>query len=157
MHSTTSTTPCWQLAQSRTLIRAGFGLLLIAMIVGLLVPLFADPKRAVSTHVVGIVQGILLVASGHIWPRLALPKRASIAATLLLLYGCGAAWIANLGAAMWRAGGATFPLAEARGSVGQELVIAVVLRSSAVALIGAIIVVLFGLRSSTAGAACGGA
>jgi len=152
--------PCWQLAQSRTLIRAGFGLLLIAMILGLLVPLFADPKRAVSTHVLGIVQGILLVASGHIWPRLALGKPASIAATLLLLYGCGAAWSANLGAAIWRAGGETFPLAEVRGSAGQELVIAIGLRSSAITLIAASVMVLIGLRnraSSSAGAACAGA
>lgn len=143
----TQTTPCWQLAQSRILLRAGVGLLLGAMILGLLVPLFADPKRAVSAHVLGIVQGILLVAVSQIWPRLVFPKRISIVAAVMLLYGCAAAWLANLGAAIWRAGGATFPLATERGSAGQELVVAILLRSSAIALIGAIALALFGLRT----------
>lgn len=126
--------------------RAGFGLLLVAMIVGLLVPLFADPRRAVSAHVLGIVQGILLVVVGQVWPRLAFPKPVSIVAAVLLLYGCAAAWLANLAAAIWRAGGATFPLVEARGSAGQELIIAIGLRSSALALLCAIVLALIGLR-----------
>jgi hypothetical protein len=72
--------------------------------------------------------------------------RRTTPSRLLLLYGCAAAWIANLGAAIWRAGGATFPLAEVRGSGGQELVIAIGLRSSAIALTCGILLTLVGLR-----------
>ena len=138
--------PCWQIAQSRILIRAGFALLLVALIVGLLVPMFAVPKRAVSAHVLGVVQGLLLAVAGLVWPRLAFPRAASIAATVLLLYGCAAAWSANLGAAVWRAGGGTFPLVEARGTPAQELFIAIGLRTSAIALIAAVVLMIVGLR-----------
>jgi hypothetical protein len=125
---------CWQLAQSRTLIRAGLGLLLVSMIIGLLVPIFADMKRAVSTHIIGIAQGTL-IALGTGWPRLALRKPLAIAAMLLLLYGATTAWLANLGAAIWRAGANSFPLSQSRGTPTQELLIAIGLRSAAAALL----------------------
>jgi (hydroxyamino)benzene mutase len=136
---------------SHTLILAGFTLLLLSMLIGLLVSVFAVPARAVSAHVLGVAQGTLLAVVGVVWPRLALGKRASVAAAVALLYGCGAAWLANLGAAIWPAGGATFPLIETRGTPAQELVIAIVLRSSAIALIAAVVLLLVGLcRSSPA-------
>ena len=138
----------WRIAQSRRLLIVGFAVLFVAMVVGLLVPAFAVPKRAVSAHVLGVAQGTLLAVTSTAWNRLALGKRWATVAAFALIYGCIAAWLANVAAAVWRAGGATLPTVDARGTWLQEIAIAIALRTSGVALLAGMIFVLVGLRRS---------
>jgi hydroxylaminobenzene mutase len=138
----------WRLAQSQRLLVVGFALVFVAMVVGLLVPAFAVPKRAVSAHVLGVAQGTLLAVTSMTWKRLALGKRWANVAALALIYGCIAAWLANVAAAVWPSGGATFPTVDARGTWLHEIAIAIALRTSAVALLAGMMFVLVGLRRS---------
>jgi hydroxylaminobenzene mutase len=44
-------------------------LFLLALFVGLAVPKFALPRLALSTHLLGIMQGTFLLVAGSLWPR----------------------------------------------------------------------------------------
>lgn len=135
------------------LLRAGVALFLLALLVGLAVPRFAIPRLGLATHLLGVMQGILLMVAGLLWPRLELTPGLSRAGCWLALYGCFAAWTANLLGGAWGAGGSLLPLAAgaARGSALQEAVIAIGLRTAAVSLIGAAVVILWGLRAPATG------
>jgi hydroxylaminobenzene mutase len=136
------------LRQGHWLIFSGLSLFLLALFVGIAVPHFAVPRLALSAHLLGIMQGIFLMTMGLVWPRVALSNKSLWFAFCLLVYGCFAAWLANILAATWGAGNTLLPLAArpAHGSVQQETVIAFGLRSAAVALIISVLLLLWGLR-----------
>lgn len=135
------------------LIQLGALLFLIALFIGLAVPVFAVPRLALSVHLLGLMQGLFLMIAGILWPRLALGGGAANAAFWLLAYGCIAAWTANLLGAIWGAGNSIVPIAAgaARGSDLQETVIVVMLRSGGVSLILGTALLLWGLRSADSG------
>src|SRR5438034_7034822 len=97
--------------QVRRLLQLGILLFLCALLVGLAVPRFAVPRLGLSAHLLGIMQGIFLIAMGLLWPRLELSRVASTVACVLAVYGCVAAWAANVLAAVWGAGNTILPLA----------------------------------------------
>jgi hydroxylaminobenzene mutase len=136
--------------QGHRLIQLGILLFLVALFVGLLVPRFAVPRLGLSVHLLGIMQGLFLAVLGLLWPRLKLPRAMSQSGFWLAVYGCLAAWTANVLAAVWGAGNSMLPIAagQARGSVLQEEIIAVGLRTGAVSLIAATVLVLWGLRTT---------
>lgn len=137
----------WRTAHGHRLIQAGVGLFLAALVVGLAVPAFAVPRLALSVHLLGLLQGLFLIALGLLWQRLALTRGVARAAAVLAVYGCAAALLANAVAAM--AGGSELlPIASAgaRSSPSLEVVVTLGLRSAAVALIAAVVLVLWGLR-----------
>jgi hypothetical protein len=92
------------------------------------------------------------MVAGLLWPRLRLTRAVSRVAFGLAIYGCLAAWIANLLSGLWGAGSSMLPLAagQARGSALQEGIITVALRSAGVSLIAAAILVAWGLRAPAA-------
>jgi hydroxylaminobenzene mutase len=96
------------------------------------------------------MQGLFLSVLGLLWPRLKFTPRLSVIAFWLAVYGCFAAWTANLLAAIWGAGNTILPIAAgaARGSALQERIINGGLRTAAAALIAATALVLWGLRRS---------
>jgi hydroxylaminobenzene mutase len=130
------------------LLRTGAVLFLLALFVGLAIPRFAVPRLALSTHLLGLMQGIFLLTIGQLWPRLQFTARTSWLGCVLVIYGCFAAWIGNLLGAMLGAGQTMVPIAAggARGSAGEEGLIGVLLVSSALSLIAATVFVLWGLR-----------
>lgn len=132
------------------LLRVGSLLFLLALLVGLAVPAFAVPRLGLSTHLLGIMQGTFLMVIGAVWPRLKLSPLKSRVANALAIYGCIAAWTANLLGAVWGAGNSMLPLAAgaARGSVLQEGTIRVLLVSAALSLITAVSFVVWGLRGA---------
>ena len=134
--------------QALWLLRVGVGLVLAAALVGLAVPFFAVPRLALSAHLVGLLQGILLLIAGLLWPRLSLRPGLSTAATWLLIYQGIAAPSANALAAAWTAGGSVVPMAAAgvQGSPVHEAIVNVGLRSAGGALVVALVLVLWGLR-----------
>ena len=135
--------------QAHRLLQAGVALFLCALLVGLAIPAFKLPRVGLSTHLLGIMQGMFLMILGLLWPRLKLGPATSWAGFWLLLYGCLAAWTANLLAGILGAGNSLLPIAagSARGTPFQEMLIGLELRSAAVALIVAVVIVLWGLRS----------
>ena len=132
------------------LLQLGVLLFLLALLIGLAVPVFAVPRLALSVHLLGLMQGLFLLAAGMLWPRLHFTKAQSIAAFWLLAYGCVAAWTSNLLGAIWGAGNSIVPIAAgaARGTDVQETVIVVMLRSGGAALILGTALLLWGLRGA---------
>ena len=135
--------------QGQRLLQAGILLFLFALLVGLAVPRFTVPRLGLSTHLLGIIQGIFLMVTGVLWPKLRLTPALFRVGSWLAIYGCFAAWTANLLAGVWGAGNPMLPLAagQARGSALQEIIIATGLRTAAVSLIAVAILILWGLRS----------
>ncbi len=108
-----SVTPQTRLCGSR-LMQTGAVLFLLALVVGLFIPLFKLPRVALSAHLLGLLQGMFLIIIGMAWDRLTLSDRMSVALFWLLLYGCFAAWGGNLAAAIWGAGGSLLPARDRR-------------------------------------------
>jgi (hydroxyamino)benzene mutase len=135
--------------QAHRFLQVGMLLFLLSLIVGFVVPRFAVPRIALSAHLLGIMQGLFLVVVGLLWPRLALGRLMSQLLSWLAIYGCIAAWAANVLAAVWGAGNSMLPIAAgaAYGSVFQELVIRILLRSAGVSLVITLVLVLWGLRT----------
>jgi hydroxylaminobenzene mutase len=131
------------------LLQSGILLFLLALLVGLVVPKFAVPRLGLSTHLLAIIQGIFLMVMGLLWPRLRVTRPIGRAGVFLAVYGCFAAWTANLSAAIWGAGNSLLPIAAgpAHASSIQEAFIAIALRSAAVSLIAVSLLILWGLRS----------
>ncbi len=142
------------LRHAHRLLQIGVLLVLAGLVVGILVPRFASPRLALSTHLLAVMQGILLMVLGVVWPRLTLATAVSAAGAGLLVFGCVAAWAANLLGALWGAGNTLLPLAAgpARGTALQEGLIAALLRTGGAALIAATLIVLWGLRGTPAAA-----
>jgi hydroxylaminobenzene mutase len=95
------------------------------------------------------MQGIFVMVIGLLWPRLRLTQSVSRLTFGLVVYGCFAAWTANILAAIWGAGNSMLPIAagHARGTALQEAIIKVVLRTAAVSLIAAVAFIAWGLRT----------
>jgi hydroxylaminobenzene mutase len=138
----------WSLRQGHRLVQVGVLLFLFALLVGLAVPRFAVPRLALSAHLLGAMQGTFLIATGLLWPKLKLTRAMSRVAFCLAVYGCFAAWTANVFAAVFRAGNSMLPIAagNARGSALQEGMIATTLITAAASLIATAILILWGLR-----------
>lgn len=134
--------------QGHRLLQVGALLFLLALFVGLAVPRFTVPRLALSTHLLGIMQGTFLMVVGLLWPRLSLTRWASRIGSMLAIYACLAAWTANFLGAIWGAGNSMLPLAAgtARGSALQEGVIRVLLTSAAGSFVLVAILILWGLR-----------
>jgi hydroxylaminobenzene mutase len=134
---------------AQRLLQAGALLFLLALFVGLGIPGFTVPRLALSAHLLGLMQGTFLIAVGLLWPRLGLTPSLSGIGCGLAIYGCVAAWTANVCGAAWGAGSPMLPMAAAgaRGSALQEGVIRILLLTAAPSLIAMAVLILWGLRS----------
>jgi hydroxylaminobenzene mutase len=132
------------------LLRVGALLFLLGLLVGLAVPRFAVPRLGLSTHLLGLMQGMFLMVAGLLWPKLMITRPLSRIGCGIAIYGCLAAWTANLCGVVWGAGNTMVPIAAgaARGSASQEGAIRILLMSAAVSLIAVTILILWGLRRS---------
>lgn len=139
----------WSERQGHRLLQIGIFLFLCALLVGAAVPRFAVPRLGLSAHLLGIMQGLFLMVTGLLWPKLKLPRTVCRIGFWLAVYGCFSAWTANLLAGIWGAGNTVLPMAagSARGSALQEGIIAVGLRTGGASLIAAAVVILWGLRT----------
>ena len=117
------------------------------------IPRFSIPRLALSAHLIGLLQGIFLIVTGLLWPRLAFGPVSGRFAFWLLIYGCLAAWAANVAGAALGAGSGIVPIAAgaAQGSAGEELFLTLLLRSAGLALIVALALLLWGARRLGAG------
>ena len=134
--------------QSLRLLQAGVTLFLVAVLLGLAIPCFTVPRLALSAHLVGILQGLFLVAVGLLWSRLTLTATQLKITHWLVVYQAIAAFLSNLLAGAWGAGNSIIPMAAgaSHGTTSQEVVINIGLRSAGVALIVSLALMLWGLR-----------
>jgi hydroxylaminobenzene mutase len=138
---------------SRSIIRHGFILILIALVSGLFVPAMPIPRLGLSAHTIGILSGVLLIAIGAIWQQFSLPPTQTKVMYWSWLYSSYINWLGCLVGAVLGAGKAT-PLASA-GAVGSEVAeaaVAILLGTVAMASFVAVGLSLWGLRSSESSA-----
>jgi len=133
------------------LLQLGIFLFLVGLLTGFAIPLLANPRMGLTSHLEGILNGIFLVLVGLLWQKLVLSDRALGALFWLAVYGSFANWAATLLAAYWGAGSPMMPIAgEGNEGTGlQEGVIAVLLLTLSIAIVAAGFLVLWGLRLDT--------
>jgi (hydroxyamino)benzene mutase len=93
-----------QKQQSDKLIYYGILLFLLGLVVGLFVPLMANPRMGLSSHLEGIMNGLFLIALGLIWGRVDLSAKWLNITFWLAIYGTFANWFGILLAAVLNAG-----------------------------------------------------
>ena len=132
---------------NRRLLQAGFLLVLLALVTGLAVQLFRNPRMGLSAHLEGVLNGLLLVLVGLVWPHFHLPERLARLLQGVVLYATFVNWGATSLAAAWGTSRLT-PLAGAGYTAApwQELVSAVLAISIALSAISAVGLVVYALR-----------
>lgn len=139
-----------QRRQGHRLLRFGMALFLLGLVTGLLLPAMANPRMGLSSHLEGIMNGMVLVLFGLLWPRLKLGARASRAGFALALFGTYINWGTTLVAGFAGAGEKMMPIAGAghRGTDTAEMLIAIALVALVPAMLAASGIVLWGLRGA---------
>lgn len=134
--------------QAEKLIFLGVLLFFLGLIVGLIVPFFANPRMGLSSHIEGVLNGMLLILFGLIWNRVKLPPTWLKITFWLTIYGTFANWLGILVAAIFNAG--KMLSVAANGQEGHPVAEAVVtfsLLSLTVAMIFVSVAVLIGLAA----------
>lgn len=137
---------------SRRLIWHGILLVLLGLLTGLAVQQFRNPRMGLAAHLEGLMNGILLVALGAAWHRIRLSPRAETAAFLAAVCGAYANWaVTGLAAALGTA--AMTPIASGphRGTQWQEALVAFGFTSVALAMLVAVVLLLWGFRDGGPG------
>jgi hydroxylaminobenzene mutase len=96
---------------SHRLIQLGFLLFLVGLLTGFVVPVLANPRMGLSSHLEGVLNGIFLIVLGLVWSRLDLGEVMKATTFWLSMYGTFANWAATLLAAIWGAGLSSMPIA----------------------------------------------
>jgi hydroxylaminobenzene mutase len=134
--------------QGHRLLQIGVSLFLFSAVEGFVIPYLPTPRLGLSVHTLSGFEGVVLIALGLLWPKLALGTMTVLLAFWLFLYSTLATLAAYVLAAIWGAGNSVVPLAAdgARGSDWQETAIKVVLYSAAPTALISLTLILWGLR-----------
>lgn len=134
--------------QARRMLRFGVLLVLLALLIGLVVPALAVPRLGVAAHVNGVVGGLALIVLGLLWPHLELGARALGAAFWLAVYSFFVSTLMPLLGGAWAAGATMLPLAAgtARGTPLQEGLLGAGLVTAGAAVFALFILLFVGLR-----------
>jgi hydroxylaminobenzene mutase len=89
---------------SDRLIFFGILLFMVGLIIGFFVPLFANPRMGLSSHIEGILNGIFLVVLGLIWHKIEVSDLLLKITYGMALYGTFANCLGMLIAAVFNAG-----------------------------------------------------
>lgn len=138
-------------SRERRLLRHGFVLLLLGLLTGFAVPAVRNPHLGVAAHLIGVVDGVFLVALAWAWSHFELSERGRALLYASALYGTYAGWAGNLASGVFGTtrmtpiGGAGFHAAP-----WQENLVTVCLVSVALSLVAMCVIALVGLRSKGA-------
>ena len=133
--------------QSNKLIFLGVILFLIGLIIGLLVPIFANPRMGVSSHIEGVLNGIFLIVLGLIWNKVDLSNKWLKITFWLAVYGTFANCFGILIAAIFNAGKMLGIVANGQeGTPVVEGIVTFSLLSLSIAMLVVCITILIGLR-----------
>jgi (hydroxyamino)benzene mutase len=134
--------------QSDKLVFLGVLLFFLGLVVGLFVPLMANPRMGLSNHLEGVMNGMFIIIMGLIWTKLELSDKWLKITFWTALYGAFANFIAVFIAAM-TGSGKMMPLAGGQeGAQITEAVISFLLVSLSVAMLAVCLVVLIGLSKA---------
>ncbi len=78
---------------ARALVVARALLFLLGLLEGAVVPLFANPRMALSAHLTAVQSGMALMIAGALWPAAHLGPRVATIARLATIAGMYALWI----------------------------------------------------------------
>jgi len=135
--------------RGRKLLQFGSLLILIGLLVGLAIPYLANPRMGLSSHLEGVMNGMLLILLGLVWDKLALGNRGLTSVYWLSLFSTYADLTATFLAAVWGAG-KMMPIAAgtSMGTEFQEALIASLLVSQAISMITVFVLVFVGLSKA---------
>lgn len=131
------------------LLQLGIVLFLLGLLTGFAIPLLANARMGLSSHIQGVLNGVLLIVLGLVWPKLNLSRGSERLAFGLAVYGTFANWLATLLAAIWNTG-AMMPIASggAQSDAVREAVVGFLLLSLSAAMVALCAILLWGLRSA---------
>lgn len=133
--------------QSNRLIFLGVILFLFGLVIGLVVPLFANPRMGVSSHIEGVLNGMFLIVLGLIWHKIDVSNRWLKITFFLAVYGTFANCFGILVAAIFNGGKMLGIMANGQeGSPIVEGVIGFSLISLSIAMLIVCIAALVGLK-----------
>lgn len=87
--------------RGRTLLRAGTVLCFLALVTGLAIPAFANPRMGLAAHVGGMMNGMFLLIVGLAWKELTLGERMQSVTFFALVVGTFGNWVSSVAAAAW--------------------------------------------------------
>lgn len=130
------------------LLQWGMVLFLLGLLTGLVIPMMANPRMGLTSHLEGVMNGTVLMVLGLMWSKLRLSDRMLKIGFWLGLFGTYVNWGTTLLAGVLGAGEKLAPIASKGhlGSDAEELIIAIGLVSLSVAMIAVSGMVLWGLR-----------
>lgn len=127
----------------RMLLRSSFFLFLLALITGLAIPVFHNPRLGLSAHLTGVLNSFVLAALAVAWPHLHSSAARKKALKAMFLASAYTIWFSNVLSAAWGTNWLT-PLA-GRGfhaTYSHEVIVAaIILLASWTYLIAAAIIV----------------
>lgn len=130
--------------QSDRLIFLGLLLFFLGLVVGLFIPIMANPRMGLSTHLEGVINGIFLLILGLIWNKLQLSEKWLFISFSLIIYGVFANFMAVLISAITGAG-KMMPIAGGmEGAAYIEMLISFLLISLALSMLAACLILLVG-------------
>jgi len=135
----------------RRLLWHGAFLFLLGLITGLIEAQLTNPRMGLAAHLEGVMNGTFLIAVGAIWMEVRLSAQLRSYTYWLLLYGTYANWAFVFVAAVLGTA-ALSPITSAghSGQPWQETLVTVGLTSVGVTIIAATVLLLWGLRRSSA-------
>ncbi|MBK8882750.1 MAG: hydrogenase [Bacteroidales bacterium] len=131
--------------QSDNLLFFGVLLFFLGLIVGLFIPMMANPRMGLSSHLEGLLNGIFLIVLGLIWNKLEISVRWLSITFWLSLFGTFANWLSVLIAAVFNSG-KMMPLAAGKeGNPIPEGIVTFLLLTLTLAMLAICIIVMTGL------------
>lgn len=139
-------------ALGHRLLRWGMTLFLFGLLTGFAVPAMANARMGLTSHLEGVMNGMMLMILGLVWTRLRLSDGVQKAGFWIAVYGTYTNWATTMAAGFMGAGENMMPIASEgyRGSDAQELLITIGLLSLSFAMVALSGIVLWGLRGGPA-------
>lgn len=132
---------------ARRLALLGAVLLMLGFLTGWISGTLANPRMGLSSHLEGLMNGILLLALAGCWRHVQLSPGLERWCFRLLAFGTVANWLTTLLAAVWGAGESAMPIASAghRAAPWQEGLIVTLLVALSLAMMAGVGLVIKGL------------
>ncbi|HET8889102.1 MAG TPA: hydrogenase [Candidatus Angelobacter sp.] len=131
----------------RRLIWHGMFLFLLGLLTGFVETKFINQRMALAAHLEGVMNGTFLIALGAVWMEVRLSAGLKAAAYWSALYGAYVNWATTaLGAAWGIAALSPITSAGHHALPWQETLITALFMSVGLAIVGASVLVLWGLR-----------
>jgi (hydroxyamino)benzene mutase len=132
---------------NRRLMWHGMLLFLLGLFTGFAEAYFTNVRMGLAAHLEGVMNGILLLALGAIWPHVRLGRNAQAAAFWTALYSAYANWLLTTLAAIFGTGALSPMTAPGfRAQAWQESLVTAGLMSVGIVVVASTLIFLWGLR-----------